>query len=401
MRILAISSWWPFPADNGARMRISSLIETLSQSHEVHLAALSQEPVSTEQIAEAKRFCASAQEVQQRVWSPRPLEQVSSLWRGAPASVRATYNPSFAQLVQERVRTLQPDIIIAFELAAASYARQIVGIPRIFEELEITNILDQYRLAEPHQRLRNWLTWLKHRTYVRRLLQDFDACSVVSERERLVVKQIAPTHMPIEVIPNGASMAPLVLPPKVQSDTLIYPGALSYSANLDAMRFFLSQIFPSIYAVHPSVRLQITGKVTSAQREALPSLDRVELTGYVPDIRTTVAAAYAEVVPLREGGGTRLKILEALALGTPVISTRKGAEGLDLRDGHDILLADTPRLFAEATHALLANPALREKLSIHGQQTVLQKYDWRVIGARLNSLIEQTVAEHYYEQHSA
>jgi polysaccharide biosynthesis protein PslH len=401
MRILAISSWWPFPADNGARMRIASLLETLAESHEVHLVALSQEPIDHKQIEMAQQYCASVAEARQRLWVPRRFEQFSSLWSSAPTSVRATYNPLFASLVQQRVQEIHPDVVVVFALAAAPYAAQVVGIPKILEELEITNILDQYLLAKPPQRLRSWLTWVKHRSYVQQTLASFDACSVVSEREQHFARQLVSPSMPVEVIPNGASFKPIACQPEVRPDTLIYPGALSYSANLDAMRYFLADIFPQIRAQRPAAQLQITGKVTEAQRLALPSLEGVDLTGYVADIRTAIADTYCEVVPLREGGGTRLKILEALALGTPVISTRKGAEGLDLADGQDYLLADTPSEFAQTTLELLNNPLLRAKLSAHGQQTVFRKYDWRMIGARLTALITQVTQERFDEQRVA
>ncbi len=389
MRILALSTWWPFPADNGSRLRIASLLEALTSRHEVHLVAMSQEMVNDEQLQVAHRLCASAYEVRERVWEPHRFEQIASLWHRETASARATYNLPFAKLVHERASAIQPDAILAFQLAVAPYAAQVDKIPRVLEELEITNIFDQYRNSPPHRRLRAWLTWSKHQAYVQRLLRSFDACTVVSERERVFARQIANQEMPIEVIPNGATLTPLTQPAIPSPNTLIYPGALSYSANLDAMRYFIGDILPRIRESRPETCLRITGKTTTAQLATLPSLDGVELTGYVADIRSAVAEAYCEVVPLREGGGTRLKILEALSLGTPVVSTSKGAEGLELIDGRDLLIADNPEAFAKATLQLLENPALRTMLAEQGRRIVQQRYDWRVIGEQLNNLIEQ------------
>jgi glycosyltransferase involved in cell wall biosynthesis len=360
---------------------------------------MSQETVSDEQLQAARRLCATACEVRQRVWEPRRFEQLASLWSHETASVRATYNPPFARLVHEQASIIQPDAVIAFEMAVAPYVAQVGTAVRVLEELEITNILDQYRNAPPRQRLRAWLTWSKHRAYVQRLLRSFDACTVVSERERSFVQQIAPAAMPIAVIPNGASTTPLANPPMPRSDSLIYPGALSYSANLDAMRYFTGDILPRIRAQRPDVQLRITGKTTPEQRAALPSLDGVELTGYIADIRTAVAEATCEVVPLREGGGTRLKILEALALGTPVIATRKGAEGLDLVDGRDLLIADAPEAFANLTLQVLSNPDLRQSLAEHGRRSVQERYDWQAIGGQLSRFVEQVA--HSQERHYA
>ena len=117
MRILAVSSWWPEPADNGARLRISNLLRVLAQRHEVHLVALAQATVTTVQQARAREYCTSAGAVQQRAWAPRRGEQLASLWRPEPASVRATYNPQFAELVQRRADAVRPDVVVAMQIS--------------------------------------------------------------------------------------------------------------------------------------------------------------------------------------------------------------------------------------------------------------------------------------------
>jgi polysaccharide biosynthesis protein PslH len=118
----------------------------------------------------------------------------------------------------------------------------------------------------------------------------------------------------------------------------------------------------------------------------------VELTGFLPEIKALVAQSWAEVVPLRNGSGTRLKILEALALGTPVVSTTKGAEGLELVHGRDLLLADTPEQFAAATLAILSQPGLRTALGAAGHRTVAARYDWKLIGRQLDDMLRSVAA---------
>ncbi|MFN3372950.1 MAG: glycosyltransferase family 4 protein, partial [Chloroflexus sp.] len=132
-----------------------------------------------------------------------------------------------------------------------------------------------------------------------------------------------------------------------------------------------------------------TGRVTDEQRAALPNMPGVEYTGFVDNIRDVIARHAVEVTPIREGGGTRLKILEALALGVPVVSTSKGAEGLELIDGKHLLLADTPMDFARATSRLLTDPPLARRLGETGRQAVAVRYDWRVIVPRLNDMLEE------------
>jgi glycosyltransferase involved in cell wall biosynthesis len=392
MRVLAISAWWPEPADNGSRQRIAQLLGALTGEHEVHLAALAQQPVTPEQQARLAERCASVEWLPEQTWTRRRGDAIASLWQTEPASVRATWNPAFAALVQRRAAAVRPQLVIAFQLGAAPYAGTIAAAGRVLEEVELTRTLEQFtRQRQPLRRLRAWLTWRKHRGHVQRLLGSFDACTVVSAAEQAAVRALAPAHMPIAIIPNGADVAgALTAQATPEPDTLIYPGALSYDANYDAMLHFVHAILPRIRAQRPQVRLRITGWVTAEQQAALAA-DGVEWTGYVPDVRPLVARAWSEVVPLRLGGGTRLKVLEALALGTPVVSTSKGVEGLELEPEQHLLLADTPAEFARATLRLLAEPALRARLAVAGRQIVRANYDWRQIGGQLNQLLAATV----------
>jgi len=208
------------------------------------------------------------------------------------------------------------------------------------------------------------------------------------------VLSIAPHCQYVVVVPNGVDLD------RYKDDsgasepgTLIFPGALTYSANFDAMAFFLHQIFPLVKARWPEVVLRITGKTNGVPVDRLPLDERVILTGYLDDVRPTVAQSWVCVVPLRVGGGTRLKILEAMALGTPVVSTSKGAEGLEVTQDEDILIADTPAEFADAVLRLLNDRALRARLAANGRRLVESRYGWKVIGEKLDQLLRRVVKE--------
>ncbi|MDW8214641.1 MAG: glycosyltransferase family 4 protein [Roseiflexaceae bacterium] len=388
MRILALTSWWPEPADNGSRLRIANLLRALARHHEIHLISFIQEEVTAAQIQKMRELCVSVKVVQQRVWHPRPGEQIKSLWHAEPASFRATWSPEFDQCVRYQAAVSKPDAVIAFQINTARYALGVPGVPRLLEELEVGNIHTDFVLQRtPHRRLRAWLTWQKHTSYVRRLLRYFDACTVVSDKERQLVRAIASFMHNVHVVPNGTEVMLSADCGEPQRDTLIYPGALTFDANFDAVKYFLGDIFPYIKAARPDARLIVTGKAPSDRRAALPQVEGVEFTGYVPDVRPFVARSWCEVVPLRLGGGTRLKVLEALALGTPVVSTPKGVEGLELEHNVHVLIAQTAREFAEATLNILERPDLRARLASQGRRRVIERYDWRVIGEQLNDLL--------------
>ncbi|HEB65696.1 MAG TPA: glycosyltransferase, partial [Chloroflexi bacterium] len=161
-----------------------------------------------------------------------------------------------------------------------------------------------------------------------------------------------------------------------------------------AMAYFLRDIYPLVRALRPQVRLRITGKTDGVPVERLPLDEDVTLTGYVDDIRPVVARSWITVVPLRVGGGTRLKILESLALGTPVVSTSKGAEGLALEDGKHLLIADTPQAFSQAVVRLLEDPHLRARLGEAGRERVRQLYDWKQIGEVLRAYLRHIRENH-------
>ncbi len=393
MRILALTSWWPEPADNGSRLRIANLLRALAKYHEIHLISFIQETVCDDQIEKMRNICASVEIVQQRTWNPRPGEQIQSLWHTEPASFRATWSSEFDHCVRRRADVCPPDIVIAFQINTARYALNVPNVPRFLEELEIGSIHTDFILEQtPHRRLRAWLTWQKHASYVSSLLRHFDACTVVSEKERQLARTIAPFMQEIHVLPNGTDVNITGTDwGEPQKDTLIYPGALTFDANFDAVRHFLNDIYPRIRAVRPNVRFVVTGKAPPEQRAGLPQMEGVELTGYVPNVHPLIARSWCEVVPLRHGGGTRLKVLEALALGTPVVSTPKGIEGLDLEHNVHVLIAQTAEAFADATLDLLERPDMRARLAAEGRRRVVERYDWRVIGEQFNSLLNHVV----------
>jgi len=158
------------------------------------------------------------------------------------------------------------------------------------------------------------------------------------------------------------------------------------------MAYFLGQVYPRIRQSRSDVRVCITGSTRGLNLGGLPLDDSVVLTGFVEDIRPEIAGAWVAVVPILSGGGTRIKILEAMALGTPVVSTSKGAEGLDAVHEQHILIADDPAAFADCALRLMRDLLLRKRLATNARQLVEERYDWAQIGSRFARLLERTAA---------
>jgi glycosyltransferase involved in cell wall biosynthesis len=298
------------------------------------------------------------------------------------------------------ILTSQPfDVVIASTQVMAAYALQAPQpVTRVIEEHNsMTRWMEErYREQDsPVQRLRCWLSWRKTAHHEARLFGQFQLCTMVSDQDRqTTLCNMSGYRGRVEVVPNGVDCQhhrPGLAQPR--PGTLVYNGALTYGANQDAMWYFLTEIFPGIRQQHPEARLTITGSTSGVDLSALALNNSVQLTGYVDDVRVPVAEASVCVIPIRQGGGTRLKILEAMALGTPVVSTSKGAEGLYVTPGKDILIADKPIGFASEVVRLLQDCALRQRLAENARRLVEEHYDWSEIGRRFVDLVEEIAGQ--------
>jgi glycosyltransferase involved in cell wall biosynthesis len=303
------------------------------------------------------------------------------------------------QTVAQLSATQRWDAIVAVQTPVAQYARQAGSAPRIIDvDTSFSYQMHERCLTHSHsafERVRNWVSWQKAHWYETRMFRRFRVCTLAATIESpFVSAMVQPSNTSVEVIPNGVDCGhnlPGLAP--VDATALVFNGAMTYSANFDAMRYFLAEIYPGIRQLIGNVSLTITGNTTGVRLADLQFDDSVQLSGYVDDIRPVIARAAVCVVPLRQGSGTRLKILEAMALGTPVVATSKGAEGLDITPGHDILIADEPEEFAHQVIRLLRDAALRTHLADNARRLVEQRYDWQQIGRDFVDLMEAAAGE--------
>jgi glycosyltransferase involved in cell wall biosynthesis len=293
--------------------------------------------------------------------------------------------------IRREVASKRYDVVIASEMDTAGYWEAWHGVPSILEDLESSIFASAKAAATTSlQRLRYELTELKLRRYLRRILPRFSACTVVSDVEAEHLQRWAPGGAEIEIIPNGISLdTGREIARAPEPETLIFTGSFRYGANHEAMIWFLREIYPRIQKQLPGVRMVITGDHANLP---LPPSRNVTLTGYVDDVQSLIASSWASVVPMRYGTGTRLKILEAMALRTPVIATSKGAEGLAVENDRHILIADDPQAFAEAVVRVCTEAGLRQRLTKAAYQLVREKYDWSVVMPRFLDLVDRVAS---------
>ncbi|MCB0164416.1 MAG: glycosyltransferase [Anaerolineae bacterium] len=390
MHILFLSRWFPYPPNNGSKLRIYNLLRGLAKHHQVTLLTFSDQTHTPEEVRELRSFCEAVEVIPLKTFDPKSWRAQLGFLSTKPRSVIDTYSQSMEQAIERIVSRKQVDLIIASQIDMAIYGNAFHGLPALFEEVEVGVIYEQFVKANSFKhRMRSGLTWTKHRRYLATLLRNFHVCTVVSRREQQLLREEVHLNTPIEVIPNCVDTADYAgFNQTPAPNSLIFTGSFSYYPNYEAMNWFLGEVYPLVQAAVPEVNLSITG---NHGNRPLPPATNVELTGFVDDVRPLIKSAWASIVPLHTGGGTRLKILEAMALRTPVIATSKGAEGLDVRANEHLLIADTPAEFTQATIRLMKDQELRQFLSNNAYQLVARQYDWNIIIPRFLELIERTV----------
>ena len=390
MRILFLSYWYPYPLDNGSKIRILGLLRGLAQQHEVTFISFADETQIRSVSPEIRSLCRDVRLVLYKTYNPGEFRAQLGLFNPTPRYISETFSPEMAHCIEEVLATQEFDLVIASQLGTARYRPFFRRLPALFEEVELGVYYDRFRYEpSPLSRLRNGLTWMKHRSYVVGLLREFQACSVVSEQERQLIVQTLPEFQSVDVVPNFINLADYDDVSGVpQQNSLIFTGPFRYYANHDAMIWFISEVYPLIQAKVPDVHLTITGDHANLP---LPPASNMTLTGFVDDVRPLIASSWVSLAPLRVGGGSRLKILEAMALGVPVVSTSKGAEGLEFSDSRDLLVGDTAEAFAGHVIRLLKDKQARQEIVENAYQRVKELYDWGVIMPRFESLIQRTV----------
>jgi glycosyltransferase involved in cell wall biosynthesis len=285
------------------------------------------------------------------------------------------------------------DAIHVETMAMAPFALAITTrLPHIRTVLDLPDVASQFnaRLLKPS----TWLTpagvqgmldLARLNAFERRLMPQIDAIVTCSQLDAQRLRsKVRPSQ--VQVLPNCTTTTVNLLPAS-DGHELVFVGTMSYPPNEEGVLFFCDHVLPAIRSHVPDVTLTIVGKTPSAAIRSLEArFGHIKVTGEVDDVRPYLARAAVAVVPLLSGGGTRLKILEAMAAGRAIVSTSIGAEGLELQNGRDLLLADSPSDFAAACVALLHDVGRRRGLESSGRQAVVEKYDWRVSREGLKEL---------------
>lgn len=393
MNILVVSTQWPFPTRSGVTTRIYQLVRELAARHDVTL-------LSYARAEDAEGVAALSEELPVRVVQREPRSrmakrsaQLRSIVSLRPFAARDAYSVEMQRALDELCAEQTFDFVqlestVLAGLSVPPGPKVVIDEHNIEYEIFQRVCAGESSLA---RRMFNQLEYLRFRRFEQRCWRRIDGCVVTSEREAPVVGAHAP-GTPTAVVPNGVdvdSFVPSCDP--VEPRTVVFNGTLDYRPNLDAVQYLLDQVWPLVLNRCPDARLEIVGY---ASPEDVRRLRRpgVVFTGQVPDVRTYLQRAAVIAVPVRMGGGTRLKIVEALALGKAIVSTSLGCEGIAVRDEEHLLIADDAQAFAAKTAELFAEPARREALGRAGRALAEAAYSWALAGDALDALYSRLAA---------
>ncbi|CAN5566876.1 glycosyltransferase [soil metagenome] len=391
MRILFIANITPYPAHGGVHLRILNLLERTARVHDVRLGCHVWNDADREGVRQLNER--GIPTVGGTMWwrsMRHALPALRRAMRGIPPET-AQYQ---AEEIHDLIRAGDYDVLHIEESILAPYLTSIPRGSRARSLITLHNVhfVQGRRIAGIESSLlrRAWVAfsarWMAY--YEPRMVATFDRVITVSDDDRALMRAAAPA-VAVDVIPNGVDTKQLQpLPPHRGRPAILFIGSMAYRPCVDAAVWLVREILPGIQRAIPDLDVWIVGKQPTAEVRALAG-PRVHVTGEVDDVRPYYQRCTLAVAPLRAGGGSRLKILEAMALGRCVVSTSIGAEGLHVTDGVDVAIADVASEFAARIEMLLADAAKRDAMAATARKLVEAEYDWDTIAARQLVIYEE------------
>jgi polysaccharide biosynthesis protein PslH len=397
MKLLFLTGTLPYPPTDGWKIRVFALLRGLAQHHDVSVVSFMR-PIDDALAAQRLREHGIALHVIPRDPRYAPAKLLQGLISQTAFPILNYSDERMAQLVRHVLRSDTFDLVQIEDIHMAQYC---VGPPQptILDLHNIESLLmRRYARQEtnPLKRAYAEITWRKLATYERDTCRLFSHCLTCSDDERVLLQTRCGVDR-VSVIPNGVDIDAYAAhdvglsngaaaPP---GDRIVFVGRMDYHANVEGVRWFCRHVWPRIRADRPGALFQIVGGYPVPEISRLAHADEIEVTGFVTDVRPYVKHASVVVVPLRVGGGTRLKILEALAMSKPLVSTTVGAEGIEAVPDRDLVIADRPEEFADEVVSLLSQTERRQALGAAGYRLVQNQYNWERIVKDLEKIYVQ------------
>lgn len=405
IRILILTPQFPYPPHQGTTLRNFNLIAGLAQRHSVHLLSFGDPAGRTD--TPVHTACHSVQVI------PPPERSMSQRLQGLllsrlPDMALRLPSAHFQAALDATLTSEVPDVVEVEGIELAQYLFRVAerrGDAKrpllVFDDHNAEYVLQQRAFETDLRQPGRWIgaaysfvQWQRLRRYERMACRTADRVVAVSETDAEVLRRLVPGLEPT-VVPNGVDMGfytapvpPLEAHGAPSARDLVFTAKMDFRPNVDAVLWFAQEVLPWIHRESPETRFWVVGKDPHPRLAPLADNPAVVLTGWVDDVRPYIAGAAVYVIPLRIGGGTRLKVLEAMAMNKAIVSTAVGCEGFDLAPDQELLIADEPADFAAAVVALLRDPERRERMGRAARRFAGSRYDWRMIVPRLEGVYE-------------
>jgi sugar transferase (PEP-CTERM/EpsH1 system associated) len=401
MKILWVKAGGLVPPDSGGKIRSYNILRELARQHSVTFFSFyaahngDQHPGLTDTFD-----CVVC--VPLALPEPKSLAEIRDytirLLSRRPYNITKYCRPEVRRNLQALLKQENYDVILCDFMVAAGVIPWDWPTPKVLftHNVEAAIWRRHYEVAtNPVWKAASWWEWRRMEAAERKYLRLADKVLTVSETDRDAFAVLVDARK-LAVIPTGVDVNYFQpQPAEEKANSLVFTGSMDWLPNEDAILYFVDAILPLIKQEYPDVSLEVVGRSPSRKLQALAEREKsLHLTGWVDDIRPFVARAAVCIVPLRIGGGTRLKIFEAMAMSKAVVSTSVGAEGLPVRSGENILLADTPQDFAQAVLSLLNDPDQCQRLGIAARTLVEENYSWRKIAESFASVLAGVVSSH-------
>ena len=406
-RLLFLAQILPHPPDGGVKIRTYHVLRLLAREFEVdalcfHRRSAREDSAAIEESVEALREHAALVEAfeipQERSRTRLLWDHLRSVLRRRPYTYFSYESSSFLSRLRELLKSESYDLVHVDSLDLSRYLSELPDRPVVCGHHNVESELLRRRGDSASFPPLRWYFRLQADLLEReedRWCPRVALNVTVSDRDRQTLEERVP-GAEVLVAPNGVDTETF-RPAGGEEGTesgLVFVGGCTWFPNRDALEYFSAEILPLLRRQRPDLTVRWVGRADRETRARYRAEHGIEMTGYVDDIRPHMRAAACYVVPLRVGGGTRLKILDAWAMGMAVVSTSQGCEGLRAEDGENILIRDSAEGFARAVERVLDDPALRRRLGRRARETTEEVYAWDVIGEEMNAayraLLEET-----------
>lgn len=395
MKILYVCHRFPFPPKRGGKIRPFNMISHMSRQHDVYVASLSR---SDQESKEGRGLAVHCKQfIMAQVREPwQTLRMILRLPTLVPSTMGYFYSAELKAAINRLIEKEKFDLIFVHCSSVAQYVEHIESIPKILDygDMDSQKWLVYAKMKPFPLNIGYWIEGVKLQREENRLAKRFDFCTCTTKAELDTLNGYN-TGVATDWFPNGVDHV-FFAPDdeEYDADTISFIGRMDYYPNQECMLDFCHNILPLLRKRRPAVKLVIVGAEPSADILKLSELPGVTVTGTVEDVRSYVRRSALMIAPLKIARGTQNKILEAMAMGVPVVCSKLAAGGIDAVDGEHFLAAETSEEYVSAVLRLIENPSERDKFARAGRERMLQNHHWPNSMSRLDNIVERCISQY-------